>query len=187
MVAERNFVEVVFACEFDKLCAALRAAPVTVQLAAFFEAGFYGDILKVERYLRVFFCHALQKFARSLVCKIALNVNGGKFAFWPEFAESCGEFHQQHARILATACGDEHAVSVFNQVEVVNCFRDFLINSLAYLTRHDLLYPKLAAFPIARHFPLKFAALPFVYTILQNKKGSLARALKSFRTTISCR
>ena len=136
VVAERNFVEVVFACEFDKLCAALRAAPVTVQLAAFFEAGFHSDIFKVKWHLRVFFCHALQKFAGRLVCKIALDVDGGKFAFGPEFAESCGEFHQQHTGILATACGDEHTVSVFNQVEVVNGFRDFLIDSLANLTRH---------------------------------------------------
>ena len=30
VVAECNLVEVVFACEFDKLCAALRATPVTV-------------------------------------------------------------------------------------------------------------------------------------------------------------
>ena len=96
VVTERNLVEVVFACEFDKLCAALRAAPVAVQLTAFLEARFYGDILKVERHLRVFFCHSLQKFAGSLVCKIALDVDGGKFAFWPEFAESCGELHQQY-------------------------------------------------------------------------------------------
>ena len=134
VMAERDLVEVVFACELDEFRAALRTAPVTVQLAAFLEASFYGDILKVKRYLRIFFCHALQKFARSLVCEIALDMDRGQFAFGPEFAESCGELHQQHARILATACGDEHAVSVFNQIEVVNGFRDFLIDSLANLT-----------------------------------------------------
>lgn len=137
VVTERNLVEVVFACELDEFCAALRAAPVTVEFAAFLEARFYGDVLKVERYLRIFFRHALQKFARRLVCKIALDVDGGKFALWPEFAESCGEFHQQHAGILTAACGDEHAVSVFNQVEVVNGFRDFLIDSFTNLTRHN--------------------------------------------------
>ena len=97
VVAERNLIEIVFACELDEFRAALRAAPVTVQFAAFFEAGFHSYVFKVERYLRVFFCHALQKFARSLVCKIALDVDGGKFAFGPEFAESRGELHQQHA------------------------------------------------------------------------------------------
>ena len=97
VMPERNFVEVVFACELDEFCAALCAAPITVQFAAFFKASFYGDVFKVERYLRVFFCHALQKFAGRLVCKIALDVDGGEFAFWPEFAESCGELHQQHA------------------------------------------------------------------------------------------
>lgn len=134
VVAERNFAEVVFACELDEFRAALRAAPIAVQLAAFLEACFYGDILKVERYLRIFFCHALQKFARSLVCKVALDVDGGKFALGPEFAESSGELHQQYAGILAAACSDEHAVSIFNQVEVVIGFRDFLIDSFAYLT-----------------------------------------------------
>lgn len=151
VVAERNFVEVVFTCEFDKLCAALRAAPITVQLAAFLEARFYGDILKVERHLRVFICHALQKFAGRLVCKIALDVDGGKFAFGPEFAESRGELHQQHARILATACSDEHAVPVFNQIEVVDGFCDFLIDSLAYLTRHNYFIQIVRQFPIHSH------------------------------------
>lgn len=150
MVAECNLVEVVFACELDEFRAALCAAPIAIQLAAFFEAGFYGDVLKVEWHLRVFFCHALQEFAGRLVCKIALDVDGGKFALGAEFAEACGEFHQEYAGILATARGDEHAVSVFNQVEVVNGFRDFLIDSLAYLTRHNLLCLKCEAFPIAR-------------------------------------
>ena len=134
MVAERDFVEVVFAGELDEFGAALRAAPVAVELAAFFEAGFYGDVLEIERDLRVFFCHALQEFTGRLVCKIALDVDGGKFALGPEFAEACGEFHQQHARILAAACGDEHAISVFNQVEVVDGFRNLLVDSLADLT-----------------------------------------------------
>ena len=76
VVTERNFVEVVFACKFDEFSASLRTAPVTVQFAAFFEAGFHSYVFKVERYLRVFFCHALQKFAGRLVCKIALDVGG---------------------------------------------------------------------------------------------------------------
>ena len=97
VVAERNLVEIVFARELDEFRAALRAAPVAIELATFLETCFYGDVFKVEWHLRVFFCHALQKFAGSLVCKIALDVDGGKFAFGPEFAESCGEFHQQHA------------------------------------------------------------------------------------------
>ena len=134
VVAERNLIEIVFACELDEFRAALRTAPITVEFAAFFEARFNGDVFKVEWHLRIFFCHALQKFARSLVCKVALDVDGGKFALGPEFAESCGEFHQQHTGILATACGYEHAVSIFNQVEVVNGFCDFLIDSFAYLT-----------------------------------------------------
>lgn len=171
MVAKRDFVEVVFACELDEFCAALRAAPIAIELAAFLEAGFYGDVFKVEWHLRVFFCHALQEFAGRLVCKIALDMDGGEFALGAEFAEACGEFHQEYAGILATACGDEHAVTVFNQVEVVNGFRDFLIDSLTYLTRHNLLYPNRAAVPIK----------------IFNKKGSLSRAFKSFRTTISCR
>ena len=136
VVAERNLVEVVFACKLDEFRAALRAAPIAIELATFLEAAFYGDILKVKRYLRIFFCHALQKFAGCLVCKIALDMDGGEFALGPEFAEACGEFHQQYARILAAAGGDEHAVAVFNQAEVVNGFRDFLIDSLANLTRH---------------------------------------------------
>ena len=155
MVAERNFVEVVFACELDEFCAALRAAPIAIQLAAFFEAGFYGDVFKVEWYLRVFFCHALQEFAGRLVCKIALDMDGGEFALGAEFTEACGEFHQEYAGILATACSDEHAVSVFNQVEVVNGFRDFLIDSFTNLTRHNYFIQNvrqsrliLAAFPI---------------------------------------
>ena len=150
MVAECDFVEVVFARELDEFCAALRAAPIAIELAAFLEAGFYGDVLKVEWHLRVFFCHALQEFAGRLVRKIALDVDGGEFALGAEFAEARCEFHEEYAGILATACGDEHAVTVFNQVEVVDGFRDFLINSLAYLTRHNLLYPKCAAFSIAR-------------------------------------
>ena len=150
VVTERDFVEIVFACELDEFCAALRAAPIAVELAAFLEAGFYGDVFKVEGYLRVFFCHALQEFAGRLVCKVALDVDGGEFALGPEFAETCCKFHEEYAGILATACGDEHAVSVFNQVEVVTGFRDFFSDSLAYLTRHNLLYPKRAAFPIAR-------------------------------------
>ena len=97
VVAERNFVEVVFTCELDKFRAALCAAPVAIEFATFFETCFYGDVFKVERHLRVFFCHSLQKFAWRLVCKIALDVDGGKFAFGPEFAESRGELHQQHA------------------------------------------------------------------------------------------
>ena len=171
MVAERDLVEVVFACELNKLCAALRAAPVTVEFAAFLEARFYGDVLKVERYLRIFFRHALQKFARRLVCKIALDVDGGKFALGPEFAESSGEFHQQHARIFATACGDEHAVSVFNQVEVVNGFRDFLIDSFANLTRHNYFVQNVRVFLCERQsrlilsaIPIKLGALPFADT-----------------------
>ena len=134
MVAERDFIEVVFAREFDELSAALRAAPIAIQLAAFFETGFYGDVLKIEGDLRVFFCHALQEFAGSLVCKIALDMDGGEFALGAEFAEACSEFHQEYAGILATACSDEHAVTVFNQIEVVDGFRDFLVDSLAYLT-----------------------------------------------------
>ena len=176
VVAERNFVEVVFTCELDKFRASLCAAPITVQFAAFFEAGFHSDVFKVERYLRVFFCHALQKFAGRLVCKIALDVDGGKFAFGPEFAESCGEFHQQHTGILAAACSDQHAVSVFNQVEVVNSFCDFLIDSFTNLTRHNYFIQSSRISLCARQFPIRF-----------NKKGSLARAFKSFRTTISCR
>ena len=93
VVAECNLVEVVFACELDEFRAALRAAPVAIELATFLETCFYGDVFKVERHLRVFFCHALQKLARSLVCKITLDVDGSKFALRPEFAESCGEFH----------------------------------------------------------------------------------------------
>ena len=134
VMPERNFVEVVFACELDEFGTALRATPITVQFTAFLEASLHGDVLKIEWHLRIFFCHALQKFAGSFVCKIALNVDGGKFAFWPEFAESCSEFHQQYAGIFATACGYEHAVSVFNQIEVVNGFRDFLIDSFTNLT-----------------------------------------------------
>jgi len=170
VVTERDFVEVVFACELDEFRAALCAAPIAIQLAAFLEAGLYGDVLKVEWYLRVFISHPLQEFAGCLVCEIALDVDGGEFALGAEFAEACGEFHQEDAGILATARGDEHAVSVFNQVEVVNGFRDFLIDSLAYLTRHNLLYPNRAAVPIK----------------IFNKKGSLSRALKSFRTAVSC-
>lgn len=44
-------VEVVFAGELDELRAALRTAPVAVELAAFLEAAFHGYILEVERNL----------------------------------------------------------------------------------------------------------------------------------------
>ena len=134
MVAERDFVEVVFAGELDEFCAALRAAPVTVELAAFFEAGLYGDVLEVEGHLRVFFCHALQEFAWRFVCKIALDVDGGEFALGAEFAEARCEFHEEYAGILAAARGDEYAVSVFNQIEVVDGFRNLLVDSFADLT-----------------------------------------------------
>lgn len=167
VVAECNLVEVVFACELDEFRAALRAAPVAIEFATFFETCFYGDVFKVERHLRVFFCHSLQKFAGSLVCKIALDVDGSKFALGPEFAESCSEFHQQHAGILTAACGDEHAVSVFNQVEVVNGFRDFLIDSFTNLTRHNYFIQNvqqsrlnLAAFSLAIAVPFELAAFP---------------------------
>jgi len=136
VVAECNFVEVVFACELDEFRAALRAAPIAVELAAFFEAAFYGYVFKIKRHLRIFFSHALQKFAGGLVCKVALDVDGCEFALGPEFAEACSKLHQEYARILAAACGNQHAVSVFNQIEVVNSFRNFLIDSFADLTRH---------------------------------------------------
>ena len=211
VVAERNFVEVVFACELDEFRATLRAAPIAIQLAAFLEAGLYGDVLKVEWHLRVFFCHALQEFAGRLVCKIALDVDGGEFALGAKFAEACGEFHQEDAGILATACSDEHAVSIFNQVEVVNGFRDFLIDSFAYLTRHNYFIQNVrrfllrAAFSIkvrgtslCRYIPIKLGTVslaltvlipgtvPFAYTVPRNKKGSLSRALKFVRTAVSC-
>ena len=136
MVAECDFVEVVFAGELDEFRAALRAAPIAVEFAAFLQSTLNGDVLKVEGNLRVFFGHALQEFAWRFVCKIALDVDGGEFAVGTEFAEARREFHEEYAGILASAYGNQHAVAVFNQIEVVDGFRDFLIDSLAYLTRH---------------------------------------------------
>ena len=136
MVAERDFVEVVFAGELDEFGAALRAAPVAVELAAFFEAGFYGDVLEIERDLRVFFCHALQEFTGRLVCKIALDVYGSDFAIGQKLAHSTCKFHQQYAGILTAAYSDKHLVSVFNQVEVVKRFGDFLANAFANCVGH---------------------------------------------------
>ena len=80
VVAERNFVVAVFAGELDELGAALRAAPVAVELATFLESAFDGDILEEERNLRILFRHALQKFARGLVCKVALDMDCANLA-----------------------------------------------------------------------------------------------------------
>ena len=77
---ERDFVEVVFACEFDQFCAALCAAPITVEFATFFQAAFYSNIFKIKWHLRILFSERLQKVSRCFVCKIALDVNRGKFA-----------------------------------------------------------------------------------------------------------
>ena len=131
VMAERNLIVAVFAGELDEFGAALRAAPVAVEFAAFLEATFNGDIFEEKRNLRVLLCHALQEFARSLVGKVALDVDCPDFAVRQELAHAAGKLHQEHAGILAAAYRDQHLVAVFNQVEVVQCLSDFLADAFA--------------------------------------------------------
>ena len=131
VVAECNLVVSVFAGELDELGAALRAAPVAVELAAFLETSFDGNVLEEEWNLRILFGHALQEFARSLVGKVALDMDRSDFAVRQEFSHTARELHQQHAGILASAYGDQYLVAVFNQVEVVESLGDFSTDAFA--------------------------------------------------------
>ena len=131
MVAQRDLVVAVLAGELDEFGAALGAAPVAVQLAAFFKSTFYCHVLEEKRNLRILRRHPLQEFSRGLVCKVALDVDGGDFAVGQKTAHAGGQFHQQHAGILAAADGNQHLVAVFNQVEVVQCLGDLFADAFA--------------------------------------------------------
>ena len=131
VVAQRNLVVAVFAGELDEFGAPLGTAPIAVQLTAFFKSTFYRHVLKEERDLRVLRRHPLQEFPRGLVRKVALDVDGGDFAVGQKTAHTAGQFHQEHAGILAAANGNQHLVAVFNQVEVVQCLGNLFADAFA--------------------------------------------------------
>ena len=114
VVAERNLVVSVLAGELDEFGAALRAAPVAVELASFLESPFHRHVLEEEWNLRVLRCELLQKISRRLVREVALDMDGAYFAVGQKLPHATREFHQQHARILATAHRNEYLVTVLD-------------------------------------------------------------------------